>query len=119
MATIIVDSHTLQDHLDESGNVKLTGFCWSQYNGVSDVEYDVQLDEDLRYDDDDYVELEEYKELEDKLRDLTNEFQESQDELATVQAELEMAKLERDHLDVRVKALIAVINTKKAWYKIW
>jgi ribosomal protein L29 len=119
MATIRVDSNTIQDHFDESCAVKVTGFSWSEYNGIRDVEYDLDVSEDLVYDDDDYIEFEEYNELKDKLQEMTDEFQESQDELATVKAELEMAKLEREHLDIQVKALIAVINTKTAWYKFW
>jgi hypothetical protein len=69
MATIRIDSSTLQDHFEDSCSINVTAFGWSTYSGVTDVEYDVEVGDELAYDDDDYIEIEEYNELKDSLQE--------------------------------------------------
>jgi hypothetical protein len=123
MATIRVDSNTLQEHFDDSCEVKVTGFSWSKYGGgVSDVETELEVGEDLHYEDDDYIEIEEYNELKDNLREMTDEYQESQDELVTVQAEVALLKVElevtKNKLVLAALELSKIVPVKKPWYKI-
>jgi FtsZ-binding cell division protein ZapB len=126
MATIRIDSSTLQDHFEDSCSINVTAFGWSTYSGVTDVEYDVEVGDELAYDDDDYIEIEEYNELKDSLQEMVDEFEKSQDELATVQAELVEMKAAWDYQiaqgalkEAQIQALMAVIAAHKPWYKFW
>lgn len=120
MATIRIDSDTIQEHCEDTMEVKVTGFCFSKYSGISDIEYDLEVGEDLTYDDDDYIEIEEYNELKDKLQEMTDEFQESQDELATVQAEVALLSIELEVTKSKLVLAELELSTpiiKKPWYK--
>jgi dGTP triphosphohydrolase len=133
MATIRIDATVLQEHFEESGKFEITSFGWSTYSGITDVEYDLEVDDELVYEDDDFIEIEEYRELKgdinnlkDHIAELTEDFQKSQDELATVQAELVEMKAAWDYQiaqvalkEAKIQALMAVIAAHKPWYKFW
>jgi peptidoglycan hydrolase CwlO-like protein len=105
MATIVIDRDTLQDHIDMECSIKVTSFCWSEYNGVTDVECDTRVKEDLTYEDDSFVTLEEYSDMENTCKQVMEELEETS------------AKIKE--LTDKVNELNKQLDSHKVWYKFW
>lgn len=114
MATIRIDSEMIEEYFADECHVEVTSFSWGKYNNKPDCEYEIVTEGDLEYEDDDYVDKEEYDQLK-------TEYEESQDELVTVQAELALLKFDletaNNKLVLAELELSKIVPIKTPWYK--
>jgi hypothetical protein len=109
MATIVIDRDTLQDHIETECKIEVTSFGWSTYHGVTDVEYDTRVKEDLVYEDDAFVTIEEYSDMEQTCKQVM-------EELDTLE---ETSAKKIKELTDKVNELSAQLESSKVWYKFW
>lgn len=121
MATVNISASELQDFIEEQGNVSISA-SWCNGN----IEIEVTIEEDMSYDDPDYISVDEVCD--------TDEYRGLEDENGRLKAQLEDLSLEKEELerqvanmgdqkerlDLRIKELEkALAVAQRPWFKIW
>ncbi len=124
MAIIIITKDEIQDHLDsrrlnyDVNSIKIESHYLSfEFSRVTadmevDIDVSIQVDEDLRFETDDYIDIETYNETKVLLDELKEE----------VEKWIEIAGNQVIQLAEQASTIASLLNiakSKRPWWKVW
>ncbi len=112
MAKIVIDASDVQNFIDDNTETRVTGFSWSEFRGITDVEVNIEVSDDLTFDDDRYVDVDVFDEVK-------NELEVALDEIAVLSEEKELLIAALDNANILLDEVLTEIQTLKAPKNKW